>query len=281
MHYYTIQFFSVIFLTIARFALFQCTNSYSKKSSEIEIQATMGYDILNIIKRPITVYTQGLFFDHIGKHLYESGGLYGKSTIKKLKYPSLEVEYASTLSPQFFAEGIAKCGETIYQLTWQENVILKYDADDLESLGRIRLDPRIREGWGFSEYKDNKLIATDGSSNIYIVSCSDMKVKDLIKVTLNKIAVERLNDLIYANDFIYANKYFDNKIYKIDPNSGEVIKTYDMQPLIDYEIKKNTLSYYDLNMGNVLNGIAYDKNKDVFLITGKMWGYFYELKFDQ
>lgn len=52
-----------------------------------------------------------------------------------------------------------------------------------------------------------------------------------------------------------------------------------MSDLSKFEIEKNTLSNYRLRNGEVLNGIAYDKVNKKFLLTGKLWGYFYEVNF--
>jgi len=256
--------------------------SPTTRTTQDKIENTIGFKVLKILKRESTVYTQGLFFDSTGDFLYESGGLYDISTIKKLHYPSLEVAYAANLEKTYFAEGIAQCGKTIYQLTWQENVILKYDSETLEALGGIPMDTKMREGWGLSEYENGLLIASDGSSNIYFLDCAkDLKVKSNITVTNeNGKALKLINELVYAKGYIYANVYFDKSIYKIDPKNGKVIKSYYMSPLVDFELRKGTLSSYALNSGDVLNGIAYDSKRDVFLITGKRWGFFYEVEFE-
>lgn len=271
-----------IFILILLFLFFFYIHpNYTKEVENQTItKEKYGYQIVKILKKTKLVYTQGLFFSDIGDYLYEAGGLYGQSTIRKMKYPSLQVQYEKALSKNYFGEGIAKCGNIIYQLTWRERVILKFQADNLDYLGQIPLDSKMKEGWGLSEYKSNLLIATDGSSKIYFLNCINMKVIKSINITLNGIPMNNINDLIYAKKFIFANKYFDNKIYKIDPISGNVTKTYDMTPLVDYEVTKKSLTTAELRMGNVLNGIAYNKQKDSFLLTGKMWGYFYEIKFE-
>lgn len=52
-----------------------------------------NFNLLHIIKRKNVdnrIYTQGLFFSDDGNFLYQSGGLYSKSSLTKLKFPSLE-----------------------------------------------------------------------------------------------------------------------------------------------------------------------------------------------
>ncbi len=75
------------------------------------------YKILNIFKRnnDSDIYTQGLFFSKDHEYLFESGGLYNKSSIIKLKYPSLIKVSETLLDKNFFGEGISSCGNYYYQ----------------------------------------------------------------------------------------------------------------------------------------------------------------------
>ncbi len=274
-------FSPLIFLILLLIFSFSKGLKNTEKSSFDTISGTVGYDVVKIINRNFIAYTQGLFFDTTGNYLYESGGLYSSSAIRKLKYPSLEINISVPLDDNYFAEGIAKCGNNIYQLTWRENIIFKYNLEDLKLLGKIKMDTKMREGWGLAEYQNGLLIATDGSSNIFFLDCNNnLRVKNTINVFSDKGSLQKLNALVYAKGFIYANVYFSGEIFKIDPKSGKVLNKYDMINLVQYELDKKTLTKYRLNDGEVLNGIAYDKNRDIFLVTGKHWGYVYEVKFE-
>ena len=243
------------------------------------------YQILNIYyrKNDNKIYTQGLFFSDDKKSIYESGGLYGESRIIQLKYPSLEIIKETKMNYNYFGEGIAKCDNFIYQLTWRERKIIKYDYNTLEKINEINMDYQMKEGWGLSiSNKENELFATDGSDKIFRLDCNqNLKVIDIIHVKFNGHSVKYLNDLIYNNGFIYLNIYLDNRIAKVNIENGEIIKFYNMQNLIEYEFKKGILTTSNFYKGDVLNGIAYnDKNKS-FLITGKRWGYMYEIVFNE
>ena len=243
------------------------------------------YKILNIYyrKNDNKIYTQGLFFSDDKKSIYESGGLYGESRIIQLKYPSLEIIKETKMNYNYFGEGIAKCDNFIYQLTWRERKIIKYDYNSLEKINEINMDYQMKEGWGLSiSNKENELFATDGSDKIFRLDCNqNLKVIDIIHVKFNGHSVKYLNDLIYNNGFIYLNIYLDNRIAKVNIENGEIIKFYNMQNLIEYEFKKGILTTSNFYKGDVLNGIAYnDKNKS-FLITGKRWGYMYEIVFNE
>ena len=281
---------SQIYLTIKKLFVFYilistiCSNKNSnelKMKNNNNISGTIGYQVLKISEPRDTVYTQGLILSNDGKHLYESGGLYFKSSIRKLSYPSLKVESYQKLDDKYFGEGIARCGNVIYQLTWREQDVLKFNAKDLTPLGKIQLDLNMREGWGLTEYSDDILLGTDGSENIYFLDCKEnLKMIKRIAVINEGNLLDRINDIVFVNGYIYANRYFDSYVYKINPNSGKVEKKWNMGPLISYELKKGSLSRSGLNNGNVLNGITYDYTRDIFILTGKMWGYLYEIKLE-
>jgi glutamine cyclotransferase len=258
-----------------------CNISLSLNLKRAPLYSGNNFEVLGTYKRTPTYYTQGVFFSDDGKTLYESGGLYGESVLVKMDYPSLKIIKKMDLARNYFAEGIARCGDFLYQLTWQENVILKYKFPELTYDSSIKLDGKIREGWGLSNFgSDNELIASDGSEYIYVLDCDDnLKVKKTVTVKEGGEPVDKINALAFVNGFIFANKYYDKRILKINPVTGVVEESFDMQPLIDYEFQQNTLNAFALNSGDVLNGIAYDDKKKVFLVTGKRWGYYYEVLF--
>lgn len=246
-----------------------------------------NYNVLKTYKRPDQAYTQGMFFDNNGATLFTSGGLYGESTISKMDFTtSYSNRITKHLNKKYFAEGIAKCGDHVYQLTWRENIILKYNYLDLALVeSTLKFPPgTIKEGWGLtSTDKANELLATDGSCVIYVLSCANGRLTFKKSIKVKNCNDERkegkLNDLAWADGFIYVNRYYDNNIYKINPKTGQAISKYDMGPLVEYEINiKKTLTKKNYDKGFVLNGIAYNKAKNNFLITGKSWGYFYEVE---
>ena len=245
------------------------------------------YKILNIFKRnnDSDIYTQGLFFSKDHEYLFESGGLYNKSSIIKLKYPSLIKVSETLLDKNFFGEGISSCGNYYYQLTWRENIILKYDKY-LNLIEKININNTdIKEGWGLSKAYDNeyKMYLTNGSNTIMIITCENDVLnfdnKNIIKIfddAGNRVI--NLNDLVNVEEYFYINVYMSDKIIKVDMK-GKIIKTYVFDNLIEYEIKMKSLDSIRVKRGDVLNGIAYNKKNNSFLITGKKWGFMYEIKF--
>lgn len=89
----------------------------------------------------------------------------------------------SKVDNKYFGEGADfftdKAGDTyFYELTWQENKILKYNHK-LKLLKKIDADGKIREGWGMTHDPDkpNIFYVSDGSSLIHECDAlQDMKV---------------------------------------------------------------------------------------------------------
>jgi glutamine cyclotransferase len=247
---------------------------------------TMNYKVINIFQRKNpTVYTQGLFFYNYS--IYESGGLYNKSSLVHMEWPSQKVIQKINLEEKYFAEGIAasNVNNILYQLTYQEKEILLYSFPQLKLKSKIKMPRELREGWGLCPGKEkDEFFATDGSDKIFVLKINktnnELNVTSYIHVTRNMRPIYRLNELIYDGVFIYCNVYFERAILKINPHNGEVMNIYNMQPLIDYELENGKLTKNRLNGGDVLNGIVYIPEKKSYILTGKMWDYYYEIVFN-
>lgn len=207
-------------------------------------------------------YTQGLFW-HDGS-LYESTGLNGKSTFRKVDLQSGQALTKLPFNKKYFVEGSVILGDKLYILTWTNKVIFIYDADTLEYRSTYSYP---REGWGLTT--DGKsLISSDGSSRIYFLT-PELKFERSINVTLNGRAVRYLNELEWIDGRIWANVYTTDTIVIINPDTGIVEATVDCEGLLPERLRT-----YDTD---VLNGIAVDSEGRIFL-TGKNWPEIYEVK---
>ena len=207
-------------------------------------------------------YTQGLFW-HDGS-LYESTGLNGKSTFRKVDLQSGQALTKLPFNKKYFVEGSVILGDKLYILTWTNKVVFIYDANTLEYRSTYSYP---REGWGLTT--DGKsLISSDGSSRIYFLT-PELKFERSINVTLNGRAVRYLNELEWIDGRIWANVYTTDTIVIINPDTGIVEATVDCEGL-----PPERLRTYDTD---VLNGIAVDSEGRIFL-TGKNWPELYEVK---
>ena len=207
-------------------------------------------------------YTQGLFW-HDGS-LYESTGLNGKSTFRKVDLQSGQALTKLPFNKKYFVEGSVILEDKLYILTWTNKVVFIYDANTLEYRSTYSYP---REGWGLTT--DGKsLISSDGSSRIYFLT-PELKFERSINVTLNGRAVRYLNELEWIDGRIWANVYTTDTIVIINPDTGIVEATVYCEGLLPERLRT-----YDTD---VLNGIAVDSEGRIFL-TGKNWPELYEVK---
>ena len=210
-----------------------------------------------------TSYTQGLFF--YDGQMYESTGLNGKSTFRKVDIRTGKALYRLNFDRRYFLEGSVEKGGNIYMLTWQNNVAFVYDAKTLKYKKSYSYP---REGWGLTT--DGKsLIASDGSANLYFLD-DDFRTARKVTVRLNCRPVNDLNELEYIDGKIWANVYLTDLIVIVNPADGNVEATVDCSGLLP-----SRLRYDDTD---VLNGIAYNPQNGKIYLTGKNWCRLYEIK---
>ena len=106
-------------------------------------------------------FTQGLAY-HAGR-LYESTGLYGRSSLRLVDPATGEVLRIRRLDSRHFGEGIALYEDTIIQLTWTSNLGFVYDRDSFEPRGEFAYGT---EGWGIA-CDGRRLAMSDGSATLY------------------------------------------------------------------------------------------------------------------
>jgi glutamine cyclotransferase len=225
---------------------------------------TLSYEILNTFPHDPTCYTQGLVID--GGVFYESCGLYGQSSLRKVEPTSGVVQAESDLSANYFAEGLVLLDGKLYQLTWQENTGFVYDASTLELKSTFHYQT---QGWGLTT-DGSALILSDGSNTLYWLDPGSMQVLRQVNVSYEGQLVEYLNELEYINGTLFANIYLTDTIVAIDPKDGRVISLIDLTGL---RPEQNSAM-----QGEVLNGIAYDDQNDKLYVTGKNWPNLYEIR---
>lgn len=215
-----------------------------------------------------SAFTQGLELNDEGD-LFISTGLYGKSLLGEVDLNTGEITVLDTLDEQYFGEGMTFTKDALWQFTWREHVAFKRDKDTFERLETVNYE---EEGWGLAYDEDrDTLWHSDGSSTLYQRDPNTFeKIKELT-VTVQGKPIEKINELEYAMGAIYANIWYSTTIVKIDPETGQVVESYDLAPLL-----KETMSQVELDNIDTLNGIAHISG-DRFYITGKLFPYIYEV----
>lgn len=215
---------------------------------ELEVVATYPHDP--------GAFTQGLLW-HGGK-LYESTGMYGRSSLREVEISTGRVLRRVDLDPDLFAEGLALAGDQLFQLTYQTEIGWAWD---LKSFERQRAFSYSGEGWGLT-FDGALLIQSDGSSRLTFRSPVDFSPQRELAVLRGGKPQFYLNELEWVNGEIWANVWQSDEILRIDARTGEVTASLDASQLLTPEERRRA---------DVLNGIAWDPERKLFLITGKYW----------
>ena len=232
-----------------------------------EAPSLWTYTIVNEFPHDSEAYTQGLEFD--GEVLWESTGLRGKSTLRKVNYTTGEPIENQPLDDSYFGEGLTLLGDKVYQLTWQENTGFVYDKNSLKLVSSFTYK-QSKEGWGLCN--DGKyLYKSDGSAKIWRLDPETGEELDYIEATTNKTILTKINELEWVNGKIYANTYqFQKEVaVVIEPQTGAIEKVIDFSGLKEKVDQIPSL--------NVLNGIAYHPQRNTFFVTGKNWSKVFEV----
>jgi glutamine cyclotransferase len=144
-------------------------------------------------------FTQGL--EYYGGYLYESTGIAGQSTLRKVALETGEVLQKVSLPSQYFGEGLTIFRGKIYQLTWLSKKGFVYDLRSFRQVGEFPYDT---EGWGLT-HDDRSLIMSDGTNKIRYIHPVSFGVTRTIELYTGGEGVVNLNELEYVKGEIFAN----------------------------------------------------------------------------
>jgi glutaminyl-peptide cyclotransferase len=211
-------------------------------------------------------FTQGL--EYYDGFLYESTGLKGKSSLRKVDIATGRVLQSVLLPPEYFGEGLTIFHAKIYQLTWLSKTGFIYDLRSFRKTGEFHYES---EGWGLT-HDEHSLILSDGTNRIQFIDPASFQVQRRLEVYAGHEAVTNLNELEYIDGLIYANIWHSPRIARIDPRTGQVLAWLDLEKISTKEQREPE---------GVLNGIAYDREGDRLLITGKDWPELLQIKIEE
>jgi len=221
-------------------------------------------EVVSVRPHDPAAWTQGLLF-HDGA-LYESTGLHGSSSLRKVDPLTGAVLQQHDLAVTDYAEGLARVGDQLYQLTWQQGLAYVYD---LASFTELDQHSYSGEGWGLC-YDGTRLILSDGSDRLSFIDPADFSVTGSVAVTIEGEPLAQLNELECVDGRVLANIWWTRTIVEIDPGSGVVTRVINVGELLTPE---------EQQAAEVLNGIAYDPVAGTYLITGKLWPKLFEVRF--
>jgi glutaminyl-peptide cyclotransferase len=242
--------------------------------------------VVRTLPHPGRGFTQGLMAE--GETVWESGGQYGMSVLRRYELGTAEVTAEAGLPPEFYAEGICRVGGSIVQLTWRERVALRWDAGTLELKDQIRFN---REGWGICAVPANpgpvdnvpvnnlpvdnmvntgpeavdipvdEVVTSDGSSELVRRDPVTLAPRTVVHVRCGERRVRWLNDLAWAGGLVWANVLGTACLAGIDLDTGAVTDVVDAQAAGERHTHPQM----------VMNGIAALDQPGEFLLTGKGW----------
>jgi glutaminyl-peptide cyclotransferase len=223
-----------------------------------------GYQVVRAYPHDTQAFTEGLFY--LDGQLYESTGLEGHSSIRRVELETGRVLQEREIAPQYFGEGIVAWKDRLVELTWQSHIGFVYD---LKSFSPISSFQYPGEGWALTR-DDHRLIMSDGTPDIRFLDPDTLAETGRIHVTDEGRPVGNLNELEWVKGEIYANIWQTDRIARIDPQSGKVVGWIDLSGLLKPEDIRGQV--------DVLNGIAYDAEHDRLFVTGKLWPKLFEIK---
>jgi glutamine cyclotransferase len=222
----------------------------------VEVEATYPHDS--------RAFTQGLLF--LNGELYESTGLVGQSTIRRVRLQDGAVLQSKPIAPGMFGEGLVNWGDELISLTWRDQVGFRWDRKTLALKSTYRY---AGEGWALTQ-NGKQIIMSDGTPVLKFLDPKTLKEVRRVRVTADGKPVANLNEIEWVKGEVWANVWMTRYIARIDPQTGAVRGWVDLAALP--EVSRLT------NPDAVPNGIAYDAAGDRLFVTGKLWPRLYEVR---
>jgi len=266
------QVYAGIFTIVISLLLIGCNNGTGTATNTTELPPapeSLNCVVQRTLPHDTSSFTEGLLI-YKGS-LYESTGNNGRSRLLKIDLNTGKVQKELRLDSIYFGEGIAILRDTVYQLTYRQQLAFVYTLKDFRKIREVSFATDNQQGWGMTT-DGTYLIASDGTSSLYYYDPSTFKLVKKLSVTDAGTLSFNLNELEYIDGYIYANQWQLPYILQIDPSTGQVKAKVDLTDVWNSVKQKDPHA-------EVLNGIAYDPDTKKIYVTGKWWPELYEVQF--
>ncbi len=236
------------------------TPSKSKSASSfVSLTDGIMYDLQT--EEPLyhdkTHFTQGLTYSKKSDILFESNGLYHRSSLCRLNPHTGEALLCKSIESDLFAEGMQvytnktasnaiendvdvgdnnadnrndndndndndNTNERLIQITWKSLKGFIYDASTLERISEFTFSTTRNEGWGicYDEVND-EFIVSDGSNVLHFWDANTLEEKRRVEVYRHSGAkANDMNELEFVGGKVLANVWYQDVILVIDPVTG-------------------------------------------------------------
>lgn len=225
--------------------------------------ATYGARVVATYPHDPRAFTQGLSW--LNGFLYETTGQVGESTLRRVNLDDGRVLQSVNFPGRVFGEGSVPWANEIIGVTWRDGLGIRWDRESFRQVGSFRYSG---EGWGLTQ-NGQDIILSDGSAELRFLDPVTMQERRRVTVTDRGRPVDQLNELEWVNGEVFANVWMTPRIARIDPASGTVTGWIELSDLV----RQTPVTDTDA----VLNGIAYDAERDRLFVTGKYWPRLYEI----
>lgn len=220
--------------------------------------------VVHVYPHDRRAFTQGL--EYRGGFLYESTGLYGRSSLRKEDLKTGKVLQEIHLRAHYFGEGITVLNGRIDQLTWKSHTGFVYAESSFHLLHKFSY---AGEGWGLTN-NGREIFMSDWTDQIRCLDPRTLGETRRITVHDGARKIRFLNELEWVRGEIFANVWQTNRIARISPADGRVLGWIDASGLLTPADETEPV--------DVLNGIAYDSRGNRLFLTGKLWPKLFEVK---
>ncbi|XP_059445343.1 glutaminyl-peptide cyclotransferase isoform X2 [Corylus avellana] len=237
-----------VLLVISAVVLLGISSSlWSKfKSHDKSFPRIYTIEVVNEFPHDPHAFTQGLLYAG-NNTIFESTGLYGESSVRKVALQSGKVEALHKMDDSYFGEGLTLLGERLFQVTWLENTGFIYDRNNLSKVCAPPLFLILRN---------------------LLIKCKMVGVWQLMERSC--LEVMGLQHCILST----LNHLKTDCIARVSPEDGTVLGWILLQTLRGKLVAAG-------NHGiDVLNGIAWDSEEKRIFVTGKLWPKLYEIQLD-
>jgi glutamine cyclotransferase len=203
-------------------------------------------------------FTQGLLL-HDGS-LYESTGLYGRSSVRQVELQTGRVIKRVDLPPELFGEGLAEAGGRLVQLTWRQGVAPTYDLATLARNGEFKF---AGEG--------------EGSATVAVHPGGGNRRRFAIRhVAVTVVAVSQEGRPVSAlNESVRVDA---GTVELVRASGAGVVSSANLAQRFDGVLSPEARVDHQ-RTGSILNGIAHDPATNTFLLTGKLWPKLFRVRF--